>query len=39
MKDEELESIITKVSDLSHGEIDPSDSQIRNLLSGNLEGP
>lgn len=39
MKDKEIESIITKVIELSHGEIDPSESQIRNLLNGNLEVP
>jgi uncharacterized protein (DUF1330 family) len=39
MDNEEIESIKTTLTDLSHGGIEPSEEQLRCLLSGNLEGP
>ena len=39
MNEVETESLIAKLIELSSGTIDPSAEQIRNLLSGNLEGP
>ena len=39
MSGEKTEVLINKLIELSHGTIDPSADQIRNLLSGNLEGP
>ena len=39
MNNEEKESVILQLVALSKGETDPSEEQIRNLLSGELEGP
>lgn len=39
MNDQEKELAIQQILDLSHGATDPSEDQIRNLLSGDLEGP
>lgn len=35
----ETEALISKLIELSHGTIDPTAEQIRNLLSGDIEGP
>ncbi len=39
MNDQEKQLAIQQILDLSHGDTDPSEEQIRNLLSGDLEGP
>ena len=39
MTEVETEALITKLVELSNGSIDPSEEQIRYLLSGDLEGP
>jgi uncharacterized protein (DUF1330 family) len=39
MKDQENDLAIQQILELSHGATDPSEEQIRNLLSGDLEGP
>ena len=39
MNQQEKEVAIQQILDLSDGDTDPSEEQLRNLLSGDLEGP